>query len=226
MKIYKDIKIEGSQKYLKEVLEKMKEVPSRDFKYNEELSRGMAMNLSATIDSVGCFVALTKNLFHSKVYVDINYNRSTDKYFVWIPNIVSKDKDHLDKDEYNFVLDTFVEDVIEKSVPKEHIEITDSEVHLADKITAESYHALERWEHTSDHNAPFAHPSDMNKWIAFLSLVFKNNDYDKINSSDLDGWLREDKGWSVYQNDVINEIISYYEYGITLLKYYNDQYSK
>lgn len=226
MKKYIDVKIDGSKEYLVGILSQMKTTQDADFKYEKELSNGMAMNVSQSIDEVACFKATTKELFRARVYVDINHRRNTEEYHIWIPNIVSSDKDHLEEEEYNYVLKEFIKQVVSKYVPKEKIQLTKENVQLSELISTDSYEKLERWEYSCDHNAPFAHPLDREKWMAFLSSVFYYKDDKKMNSGDLEAWLREDKNWSQYLNNEIQDVALRYEDGIELLHYYNDIYIK
>ena len=110
MKRLIDLTIRGSADYLVQLLNKMKMGDNSDFEYNEKLSNGMALSFSTPIECVACFVAKTKQLFHSKVYIDIVVDGENDTNSrLCISNIVSPDIDYLGKDEYNKVVKAFID---------------------------------------------------------------------------------------------------------------------
>lgn len=226
MKKYIDLKIDGAKEYLVNILSKMKSLKNTDFKYESELSNGMALNVRQSIEEVGCFKASSVGLFHSRVYVDIKDKTDSDGYYLWVTNIISSDKDHLSVEEYNKVLREFVKQVISIFVPLEKIQMSKEDVSLKDIISTSSYEALDRWEHLCDHNSPFGHPLDRKRWMEFLSSMYYFKDDENMSIGDLEGWLREDKKWGPYLNNVISDIEMRYEDGIELLHYYNDIFIK
>ena len=119
----------------------------------------MALSFSIPIECVACFVAKTKQLFHSKVYIDIVVDGENDTNSrLCISNIVSPDIDYLGKDEYNKVVKAFIAQVTTKYINRKKLLLSKEEVQLSDIISTETCKLLETWERTSDHNSPFSHP--------------------------------------------------------------------
>ena len=226
MKILIDLTIRGSADYLVQLLNKMKMGDNSDFEYNEKLSNGMALSFSIPIECVACFVAKTKQLFHSKVYIDIVVDGENDTNSrLCISNIVSPDIDYLGKDEYNKVVKAFIAQVTTKYINRKKLLLSKEEVQLSDIISTETCKLLETWERTSDHNSPFSHPLDRNKWMAFICSAFINEDDVKLNAGILEDWLREDKKWGIYLNNIINKVLIKYTDDIELLHYYKINYN-
>ncbi len=222
MKRLIDLTIRGSADYLVQLLNKMKMGDNSDFEYNEKLSNGMALSFSTPIECVACFVAKTEQLFHSKVYIDIVVDGENDTNSrLCISNIVSPDIDYLGKDEYNKVVKAFIAQVTTKYINRNELLLSKEEVQLSDIISTKTCKLLETWERTSDHNSPFSHPLDRNKWMAFICSAFINEDDKKMSAGILEDWLREDKEWGTYLNNIIDKVLIKYTDDIELLHYYN-----
>lgn len=222
MKRLIDLTIRGSADYLVQLLNKMKMGDNSDFEYNEKLSNGMALSFSTPIECVACFVAKTGQLFHSKVYIDIVVDGENDTNSrLCISNIVSPDIDYLGKDEYNKVVKAFIAQVTTKYINRNELLLSKEEVQLSDIISTKTCKLLETWERTSDHNSPFSHPLDRNKWMAFICSAFINEDDKKMSAGILEDWLREDKEWGTYLNNIIDKVLIKYTDDIELLHYYN-----
>ncbi|MFC2327359.1 hypothetical protein [Prevotella nigrescens] len=226
MKRLIDLTIKDSAEHLIQLLNKMKAEDNSDFEYNEGLSNGMALSSFVPIECVACFVAKTKQLFHSKVYILINIDEEKDtNSYLWISNIVPSDVDDLEKDGYNKVVKAFTSQIITKHISRDKILLSEEEVQLSDIISKKTYERLETWERTSDHNSPFSHPLDRNKWMAFICSAFINEDDVKLNAGILEDWLREDKEWGIYLNNIINKVLIKYTDDIELLHYYKINYN-
>lgn len=224
MKRYIDLRIEGTKEELKGFLSKMKTVRDADFVFSKERTNGLALNLSTSINEVGCFLFIKDKDIYARVLVNINNSKKDESYVLWISNIIPSRNIRLSIEGYNSILKDFIKRIVEKCVPIDRINLSKEEEFLSDKISSQSYKALTLWESTVDHNLPFSHPLDKEKWMSFISSVYYYKDFDKMNGDDLERWLKEDMNWGNGFFDVIEEVVDKYQYGIDLLQYYSNNY--
>ena len=57
--------------------------------------------------------------------------------------------------------------------------------------------------------------------MAFICSAFINEDDKKMSAGILEDWLREDKEWGTYLNNIIDKVLIKYTDDIELLHYYN-----
>lgn len=130
--------------------------------------------------------------------------------------------DHIEKDIYNHIVDTFNDMVITPLFAgKYNIDCTKEEVSLQD-IIPKSFQKLNRWTHcpgAPDH--PFVHQFDLELWFDFICALHTNGE--ELSSGDLEQWLQEDKGWD---EDVVTDAIIRYETERDLLNYYDRHYGR
>ena len=130
--------------------------------------------------------------------------------------------DHIEKDIYNHIVDTFNDMVITPLFSEKYnIDCTKEEVLIQD-IIPKSFQKLTRWTHcpgAPDH--PFVHQFDLELWFDFLCALHTNGE--ELSSGDLEQWLQEDKGWD---EDVVTDTIIRYETERDLLNYYDSHYGR
>lgn len=130
--------------------------------------------------------------------------------------------DHIEKDTYNHIVDTFNDMVITPLFAgKFNIDCTKEEVSLQDFIP-KSFQKLNCWTHcpgAPDH--PFVHQFDLELWFDFICALHTNGE--ELSSGDLEQWLQEDKGWD---EDVVTDAIIRYETERDLLNYYDNHYGR
>ena len=125
--------------------------------------------------------------------------------------------DHIEKDIYNHIVDTFNDMVITPLFSgKYKIDCTKEEVSIQD-IIPNSFQKLNQWTHcpgAPDH--PFVHQYDLELWFDFICALHTNGE--ELSSGDLEQWLKDDNGW---EEDVVTDTIIRYETERDLLNYYD-----
>lgn len=125
--------------------------------------------------------------------------------------------DHIEKDIYNYIVDTFNDMVITPLFSgKYKIDCTKEEVSIQD-IIPNSFQKLNQWTHcpgAPDH--PFVRQYDLELWFDFICALHTNGE--ELSSGDLEQWLKDDNGW---EEDVVTDTIIRYETERDLLNYYD-----
>lgn len=125
--------------------------------------------------------------------------------------------DHIKKDIYNHIVDTFNDMVIIPIFSEKYkIDCTKEEVSIQE-IIPKSFQILNRWTHcpgAPDH--PFVHQFDLELWFDFICALHTNGE--ELSSGDLEQWLKDDNGWG---EDVVTDTIIRYETERDLLNYYD-----
>lgn len=128
--------------------------------------------------------------------------------------------DHIEKDIYNHIIDTFNDMIITPLFSGKHIiDCTKEEVSIQD-IIPKSFQKLNRWTHcpgAPDH--PFVHQFDLELWFDFICALHTNGE--ELSSGDLEQWLMDDNGWD---EDVVTDTIIRYETERDLLNYFDSHY--
>ena len=130
--------------------------------------------------------------------------------------------DHIEKDIYNHIVDTFNDMVITPLFSEKYkIDCTKEEVSIQE-IIPKSFQKLNRWTHcpgAPDH--PFVHQFDLELWFDFICALHTNGE--ELSSGDLEKWLMDDNGWD---EDVVTDTIIRYETERDLLNYYDSHYGR
>ena len=125
--------------------------------------------------------------------------------------------DHIEKDIYNHIVDTFNDMVITPLFSgKYKIDCTKEEVSIQD-IIPNSFQKLNQWTNcpgAPDH--PFVRQYDLELWFDFICALHTNGE--ELSSGDLEQWLKDDNGW---EEDVVTDTIIRYETERDLLNYYD-----
>ena len=147
---------------------------------------------------------------------------SKDKSEIKVINIIPYKRStiRLTKEQYNSILDEFYARVIKKVCKECNISYPEG-YYTMESLIPYSYDKLIKWVNTSASQEPFIHNNDLHKWFDFVIDLVKNNESDKLSSSDLESWLEEEKHWN---EDVIEDTILHYEHDIELLQYYGNKY--
>ena len=138
---------------------------------------------------------------------------------IYIPNIVPLEKSQLSIGEYNRVLTTFSIDIV-TPVAERHgvvVEITSEYYELEDIISDKSAAALRRFSSCANKSTGIAHPSDRERWFAFIDSMHRKNA--EINHSELKAFLIEDGWHEEGAAELADEYINAYD----LLTYHSEQ---
>ena len=125
--------------------------------------------------------------------------------------------DHIEKDIYNHIVDTFNDMVITPLFSEKYkIDCTKEELSIQE-IIPKSFQELNRWVTCPGApNNPFSHLNDLHLWFDFICALHTNGE--DLSSGDLEQWLKDDNGW---EEDVVTDTIIRYETERDLLNYYD-----
>ena len=135
---------------------------------------------------------------------------------LYVCNVVPRDKSSLTYDEYNQIVDDFVDNVVSR------LPDADADLVLASSDTvdfkvllgADAYKLLDRFAMTSNRSSGSAHPSDRDKWFAFIHHVHEN-DID-FGASLFKRYILEEAKWP---SETGWDLVLEYEFAIGLLKF-------
>ena len=96
------------------------------------------------------------------------------------------------------------------------IEVTSNRQSLDDWLSVEAAAALRRFSVLANKSTGSSHPSDRERWVAFL--IKAHQDERSFNSDLLMRWLVEVEGWP---EEVADKLASQYEFGLDLLDQYD-----
>lgn len=130
--------------------------------------------------------------------------------------------DHIEKDVYNHIVDTFNEMIITPLFYEIYtIDCTKDEVSIQDLIP-KSFQELYRWTNCPGApENPFVHQFDLELWFDFLCALHTNGE--ELSSGDLELWLQEDNDWD---EEVVTDAIIRFETERDLLNYYDSHYGR
>lgn len=216
MRKFTELVIESEEQNLIHLLENLKTANSKQFVFEKKLSEEYAQNIFVNDNQVACFRTTQKKHFDSKIWIVANNAKFR------ITNIVSNTISELGIARYNQVMHDFFYDFVSKSLDERYKVYYSGEIiEMNGLISKAAYDALIKWESVCNKSNPIGHPSDEKLWFEFIKQIVKNGD--KLTASDLEKWLIEDKKWSFpFLNEEISKLISYYEYSIDLLNYYDN----
>lgn len=128
-----------------------------------------------------------------------------------VTNIVPNKTRQLTIDEYNIILNTFVHDVVVKM--SLGYGMTNADVTLHDLLSSESVKKLQSFSNCANKSTGHGHPSDKERWFAFILSMVKNDEY--INANELQFFL-EELGWD---SSSAYELSLDLEYGYAAMKF-------
>ena len=143
-----------------------------------------------------------------------------------VTNIIPLSKPSLDYDEYNMVLnifyDLFIKDKYKKY--KLDVDLSKPEVSLDKYLSEESLKFLGDFSVFADKSTGLTHPSSRGRWNKFIISVCKGDEERAIGIADMvRRWLVEVGGWS---ESVAGELVVEFEFGLALLKQYNEEVAR
>lgn len=193
------------------LLKSMKESNNKAFKYLKTESLNYAKNIFKTVDKVACFKTERKSLFESKVWLYIG-----DSGLV-VANITSETNRNLGISNYNLVLNTFFNEIVQPFVGGFQCVLTGEDVSFEEILPAEVYRKLNLWQLSCDKSAPITHPLDNEKWMDFIVSYYEQSE-GAITASDFQQWLSEDCQWPQGFYESIQEMGMLFEYSMDLLR--------
>ena len=151
------------------------------------------------------------------------YIKNIDKLEFKVTNIVPMEKNSLNYDEYNEVLDKCAKDCI---IPCANAcglssKITSENVDLENYMSKQSARKLRMFSSAANKSTGSSHPCDQERWHDFICQTIKDGDKNVI--SILGRWLVEEEGWD---DEHASELVIEFEQGIALLEYYREHYNE
>lgn len=134
---------------------------------------------------------------------------------LYVPNVISPARDRLSYDDYNGILFSFRDGVLEPVRRQSPItyELTGLTIDLATELPGDTYKRLRAFSALANKSTGSSHPIDRERWLDFLvSLVQSGTD---LKSSTLARWLVEEEGWDQERAWRLSEE---YEFGRELLE--------
>ncbi|GCD56588.1 hypothetical protein [Acetobacter pasteurianus] len=118
--------------------------------------------------------------------------------------------------DYNECVNNF-RDFISTYIKSDAIRVTSSAFDLLDYLSEESKKRLELFSHEANKSTGSAHPSDNERWLAFI--IQSHLDGKIIPTDSLKRWLIEEEGW---QPEIVSDLVIEYEQGLSLLSAYDN----
>lgn len=213
MKLFRELKIEGSADKLVKVIEAIANNLDEGWHRDEEAE--------AEINSVPrygsklyCFSCSesekrrASNLWLSDASL---YGR------LFVSNILPNKFEKLSYDEYNYILEEFCDRFVVPATKNIEVEIklTDAEIDLKQLIEPETVEVLHRFSEDSNRLGGNYLPLSKKDWYIFLVEVHKNQV--QLNTAILERWLKEEEGWP---EDIVSNLVEEYEFAKSLLDCY------
>lgn len=215
MKKYEHLHIIAEEEKLSELMENMRK-DSRIFKYLKKTSDDYAKNIFVTASQAICFKSTLDSMYHCTVWL------VHDKNIITLTNITPESASRISIVDYNIILNSFFQEVIEPLINEEYnVQISGEDVQLSNILGEDVYSALVHWESSCNKSAPISHPNDNQRWMHFICLLFDSGI--ELNPADFIQWLQEDCNWPIGYNLQIEEIAIKLEYSIELLKTYTHE---
>jgi len=118
-----------------------------------------------------------------------------DKSTLYVSNIVPQELGQLSYDEYNGILEEFVELFVRPAAARTgaRVELTEAEEDLEDWMSPETAKKLRRFCWAANKSTGSSHPADQERWFDFI--VSAHREGSKLDSATLRRWLHESGEW-------------------------------
>lgn len=172
-------------------------------------------NTASSADAVFCFESHQINFNTKNLHAYLWLWKRRDYFEVF--NIVPSKSGSLSYSEYNFILNTFFNEVLTPIVADLNLktEFTKPNKTIIDLIGEDAGDALLRFSRNANKATGNSHPYDFNRWCEFVFLIHRN--HIKLNIDDFIRWLEEEENWS---NDIALELGLDLEYALNILEKY------
>lgn len=133
-----------------------------------------------------------------------------------VTNIVPLEKSQLNVEEYNLLLQDFVDSLVKPAQAQIKIEITEPVRQLDSWISKNAADALRRFSTAANKSTTNSHPSDAKRWETFVVAVYLGKA--RLSTDTLTQWLVEIDGWD---EQSAQDLAIDYEKGLSLLETYD-----
>ena len=157
--------------------------------------------------------ALTGHPSLPPAFLFLRGNKVTEKLYV--SNILSPARDRLTYDEYNEILKSFSEAVLERMKAQHAIDfnLSGMDVDLSAQLPKDVYARLRLFSVAANKKTGSSHPLDQERWMDFLIASDKATVV--LDSHTLARWLVEIEGW---ESEQASRLAEEYEFGRELLQ--------
>lgn len=140
-----------------------------------------------------------------------------DPGILYVSNVVPRETGHLDHAEYNSILDDFFLRLAKPAAEEigALVSVSSGQEGLDDWVCRDTADKLRAFSAAANKSTGSSHPSDRNRWFAFLASVIRNKD--ELDASFLERWLIEEEGWP---EETAFDLAIEFEFGIGLLNHY------
>lgn len=221
MKQFNHIEIHKDNTSLMALVGKMIALEKEDFHYDKEASERTIESCKNDTICGGTYYALFKTELESLYKTTVFVSVKDDELKVF--NISSSDPRYSDLGitRYNFVINQFFHHFMVKCLDASFsncISISGEEQKMEDIIGEDAYKALMKWENYCNKENPISHPEDEQLWFDFVCKLHEGGR--NLHPSDFSQWLSEDRKWSSYYSEAIDELSDKLEYSLSLLNFY------
>lgn len=225
MKIYQDLLLlKGfKEKEKLDFLKKVKETLPANWIFQKTLIENYEKNSGLSAKNI--LVVLSPEIKSKKANI---WLRATENA-IEVINIVPVNSKELSFDEYNTILNEFLDNCILSVQGYENIpvEMSLDDISLQEILPSNVYQLLCQWEIGCNKDTGNTHPIDEERWLEFLISLHKafgsQFDYPKENFIEIfKRWLLEEKKEWDNRDDVVYKLIRDLEYGLELLEKYDN----
>ena len=220
MKVFRDLKIEGSPDKLEKVLENIIEAIANnlDDGWRRDEEAEAKINSVPKFDSkLYCFSCLESekrresNLWFSHVFEENSLS---------VSNIIPKKIKELSYDEYNYILEEFSDRFVIPATQNLEVRVTltEAEIDLKKLIEPKTVELLHEFSEADNRLGRSYLPLNKKDWYLFIVETHKNRA--QLNTGILERWLEEEEGWP---EDIASNLVEEYQLARTILDYY-EQY--
>lgn len=138
-----------------------------------------------------------------------------DSTVLYATNVIPQDRQSLEVDEYNAILEEFHQQLTALNSLGLTIDLSKASKTLEDYLSPGTAKKLEAFSNAANKSTGSSHPYDQERWFDFLVDLHKDRpDFD---GTTLKRWLL-DNGWS---DDTASDLIIEYEFAQALLSFYD-----
>jgi hypothetical protein len=204
MKVFRDLYITGDDAALNATVEEIGQSLSDDWRR----SRDMESQTHAR----GCFTCeANETRAAATVFLIDGHDNSLS-----VTNIVPTEPGALSYDQYNAILEEFHDRFAVPAAKKMGVavEITPDEKGIGAWLSKDAVKKLQSFSSAANKSTGSAHPSDLNRWFAFLLAA--HEEQSQLDSTTLSRWLVETERWG---EEVASDLVIEYEFGRGLLTF-------
>lgn len=224
MKSYQDLQLlQGfKEKEKLDFLRKIKERLPKNWIYQKTLLDNYEKNSGLSAKTL--LVVLSPEIKSKKANIWLRANENA----IEVINIVPENSNELNYEEYNTILNEFLDKCILSIPGYENIpfEMSLDDISIQEILPPNVYQLLSQWEIGCNKDTGNTHPIDETRWMDFLIGLHKAYNYDfnypKENFIEIfKRWLLEEKTEWRNREDIAYKLIGDLEYGLDLLERYD-----